>query len=189
MLKEKRDGWSEFPPDRINVNGFYHPDGQRPGSMYTRGGHLIKEDTRDFDHSFFGITATEAMALDPSQRKLVEVTYEAVESAGEPLDKFFGSRTGVFVGNFNNEHQMMQYRDTDHTLPYVVTGGGPTILSNRINYVFNLTGPRLDTISITTHSSRHSRILTWIQPNGRHGLLCIHVCSAFGRDIYPEWGL
>ncbi|KAI1311169.1 putative polyketide synthase [Xylaria venustula] len=143
LLKEERDGWSEFPQDRINVGGFYHPDGQRPGSMYTRGGHLIKEDTRDFDHSFFGITATEAMALDPSQRKLVEVTYEAVESAGEPLEKFFGSRTGVFVGNFNNEHQLMQYRDPDHTLPYVVTGGGPTILSNRINYVFNLTGPSL----------------------------------------------
>ncbi|KAI0508449.1 putative polyketide synthase [Xylaria bambusicola] len=143
LLKEERDGWSEFPKDRINVDGFYHPDGQRPGSMYTRGGHLLQEDTRDFDHSFFGITATEAMALDPSQRKLVEVTYEAVESAGVPFEKFFGSRTGVFVGNFNNEHQMMQYRDPDHTLPYVVTGGGPTILSNRLNYVFNLTGPSL----------------------------------------------
>ncbi|KAK5997657.1 Prosolanapyrone synthase [Cladobotryum mycophilum] len=143
LLKEKRDGWSEFTKDRINLDGFYHPDGQRLGSMYTRGGHLLQEDTRDFDHTFFGITATEAMALDPSQRKLLEVTYEAVESAGEPLEKFFGSRTGVFVGNFNNEHQIMQYRDPDHTLPYVVTGGGPTILSNRINYAFNLQGPSL----------------------------------------------
>lgn len=142
--------------------------------MYTRGGHLLKEDTRDFDHSFFGITATEAMALDPSQRKLVEVTYEAVESAGEPLEKFFGSRTGVFVGNFNNEHQIMQYRDVDHTLPYVVTGGGPTILSNRINYVFNLTGPRLETIS--QHLIQHIitdadlDIASWLT------LLALHPC-------------
>ncbi|KAM3427390.1 hypothetical protein MY4824_009476 [Beauveria thailandica] len=143
LLKEKRDGWSEFKEDRINLDGFYHPNGKRPGSMYTRGGHVLDEDTRDFDHGFFGITATEAMALDPSQRKLLEVTYEAVEAAGEPLEKFSGSRTGVFVGNFNNEHQVMQYRDPDHTLPYVVTGGGPTILSNRINYVFNLQGPSL----------------------------------------------
>ncbi|KAF3003888.1 t1pks [Neopestalotiopsis sp. 37M] len=143
LLKEGRDGWSEFSRDRLNVDGFYHPDGQRLGSMYTRGGHLLQEDTRGFDHSFFGISAKEVLTLDPSQRKLLEVTYEAVESAGEPLDKFFGSRTGVFVGNFNNEHQIMQYRNPDHTLPYVVTGGGPTILSNRINYVFNLTGPSL----------------------------------------------
>ncbi|KAI6777704.1 Beta-ketoacyl synthase [Emericellopsis cladophorae] len=143
LLREERDGWSEFKKDRINVDGFYHPNGKRQGSMYTRGGHVLEEDTRNFDHSFFGISATEAMALDPSQRKLLEVTYEAVESAGEPLENFSGSRTGVFVGNFNNEHQLMQYRDPDHTLPYVVTGGGPTILSNRINYVFNLSGPSL----------------------------------------------
>lgn len=149
LLKAKKDGWSEFSEDRINLDGFYHPNGQRPGSMYTSGGHLLRENTRDFDNSFFGISATEAMALDPSQRKLLEVTYEAVDNAGEPLEKFSGSKTGVFVGNFNNEHQIMQYRDPDHTLPYVVTGGGPTILSNRINYVFNLQGPRFVTIEKT----------------------------------------
>ncbi|KAI9148767.1 Prosolanapyrone synthase [Paramyrothecium foliicola] len=143
LLKEQRDGWSEFRADRINMDGFYHPNGQRPGSIFTKGGFLLHEDTRDFDHGFFGITATEAMALDPSQRKLLEVTYEAVESACEPLEKFFGSKTGVFVGNFNNEHLTMQLRDPDHTLPYAVTGGGTTILSNRINYTFNLQGPSL----------------------------------------------
>ena len=142
LLKEERDGYAEFSEDRINVDAFYHPDGQRPGSMYTRGGFLLNENTRDFDQTFFGITATEAMAIDPSQRKLLEVTYEAIESAGIPLERFTGTKTGVFVGNFNNEHQMMQYRDQQQTLPYVVTGGGPTILSNRINYVFNLQGPR-----------------------------------------------
>lgn len=91
---------------------------------------------------FFGITAAEAMSMDPSQRKLLEVTYEAFENAGVPWHKFSGSRTGVFIGNFNNEHQAMQFRDLDHPPPYVVTGGGPTILSNRINHVFNLRGPR-----------------------------------------------
>lgn len=142
LLREERDGWAEFEPDHINVDGFYHPNGQRPGSMFTRGGHVLREDPRRFDHSFFGMTATETMSLDPSQRKLLEVTYEAFESAGEPLEKFVGSKTGVFVGNFNNDHHLMQTRDPDHTLPYVVTGGGTTILSNRINYVFNLQGPR-----------------------------------------------
>ena len=110
--------------------------------MYTRGGYVLQEDTKNFDNAFFGISATETLTLDPSQRKLLEVTYEAFENAGEPWDKFYGSRTGVFVGNFNSDHQLMQFRDPDHTLPYVVTGGGATILSNRINYVFNLQGPR-----------------------------------------------
>lgn len=110
--------------------------------MATTGGHLLQEDPRLFDHSFFGITAAEATSMDPSQRKLLEVTYEAFDSACVPLEKVSGSRTGVFVGNFNNDHQLMQLRDPNLTLPYAVTGGGPTILSNRINYVFNLQGPR-----------------------------------------------
>ncbi|KAK2616187.1 hypothetical protein QQS21_000819 [Conoideocrella luteorostrata] len=143
LLKNEKDGWSDFSADRINVDGFYHPDGQRLGSMYTRGGFLLEEDTRLFDHSFFGITAKEVLSMDPSQRKLLEVTYEAFDNAGQPIEKISGSKTGVFVGNFNNEHQIMQFRDPDHTLPYVVTGGGPTILSNRISYVFNLQGPSL----------------------------------------------
>ncbi|KAI0394649.1 putative polyketide synthase [Xylariaceae sp. FL0594] len=123
--------------------GFYHPNGQRPGSMFTEGGHLLREDARLFDNAFFGLTATEATSMDPSQRKLLEVTYEVFESAGEPWDRFSGSRTGVFIGNFNNEHQVMQFRDLDHPLPYVVTGGGATILSNRISHVFNLRGPSM----------------------------------------------
>ncbi|KAI1141492.1 putative polyketide synthase [Hypoxylon sp. FL0543] len=143
LLKDKRDGWAEFSSDRINVDGFYHPNGHRPGSMFTKGGFVLEEDPRQFDHGFFGIAASEALSMDPSQRKLLEVTYEAFDSAGEPFEKFYGSRTGVYVGNFNNDHQLMQFRDPDHTLPYVVTGGGPTILSNRINYVFNLQGPSL----------------------------------------------
>ncbi|KAI0898729.1 hypothetical protein F4806DRAFT_506709 [Annulohypoxylon nitens] len=162
LLKEKRDGWREFTSDRINVDGFYHPNRQRPGSMATMGGHLLQEDPRLFDHSFFGITATEATSMDPSQRKLLEVTYEAFDSACVPLEKVSGSRTGVFVGNFNNDHQLMQLRDPNLTLPYAVTGGGPTILSNRINYVFNLQGPSMvvDTACSASMYALHLAVLS-----------------------------
>ena len=80
--------------------------------------------------------------MDPAQRKLLEVTYEAFENAGETWDSVSGSRTGVFVGNFNHDHQLMQMRECDYPLPYAATGGDVTMLSNRINYVFNLRGPR-----------------------------------------------
>ena len=36
----------------------------------------------------------------------------------------------------------MQMRDCDYPLPYAATGGDVTMLSNQINYVFNLRGPR-----------------------------------------------
>ncbi|KAH8198332.1 hypothetical protein TruAng_007487 [Truncatella angustata] len=142
-LDSKQNSYSKFPKDRVNVDAFYHPDGNRPGSFKTEGGCFLKSDVRQFDASFFGIHPKEVLTLDPAQRKFLEVVYEAFESAGVPLHKLSGSRTGTFVGNFNYDHQLMHYRDPENALPYSVTGSGITILSNRINYVFNLKGPSM----------------------------------------------
>ena len=151
MLVNGRSGFGEFQQDKLNIEGFYHPDGQRPGSMYTRGGYFLSEDPKEFDHSFFGITPMETLTLDPTQRKQLEVVYEAFENAGETWDTFSGSRTGVFAGSFNYDHELMQIRDSDNLLPYATTGGGITIVSNRVNYVFNLKGPRyVFLITLTT---------------------------------------
>lgn len=84
----------------------------------------------------------EVETMDPSQRKLLEVVYEAFENAGETWDSFSGSRTGVYVGNFTNDHTLIQGRDTDYPRPYASTGTSISILSNRVNYIFNLQGPR-----------------------------------------------
>ncbi|ORY63304.1 uncharacterized protein BCR38DRAFT_475285 [Pseudomassariella vexata] len=142
-LEAKRNSYSKFPESRINGDAFYHPDGNRPGSFKTEGGCFIKSDVRQFDASFFGIHPKEVLTLDPAQRKFLEVVYEAVESAGVPLHKFSSSYTGTFVGNFNYDHQLMHYRDPENAMPYSVTGSGITILSNRINYIFNLKGPSM----------------------------------------------
>ncbi|KAI1419983.1 hypothetical protein F5Y12DRAFT_720070 [Xylaria sp. FL1777] len=142
-LEAKRNSYSKFPKERINGDAFYHPDGNRPGSFRTEGGCFIKSDVRQFDSTFFGIHPKEVLTLDPAQRKFLEVVYETFESAGVPLHKLAGSKTGTFVGNFNYDHQLMHYRDAENALPYSVTGSGITILSNRINYVFNLKGPSM----------------------------------------------
>ncbi|KAL8704809.1 MAG: hypothetical protein Q9201_002041 [Fulgogasparrea decipioides] len=155
LLLQKRSGYTEFDDSKLHLDGFYHPNQHRPGSIFTKGGYFLKEDPKLFDHSFFGITPVEAMTMDPAQRKLLEVTYEAFENAGEPWDTFSGSNTGVFVGNFNYDHQLMQVRDADHPLPYVTTGGGITILSNRLNYVFNLHGPSM-TLDTACSSSMYA---------------------------------
>ncbi|KAF2656390.1 hypothetical protein K491DRAFT_778066 [Lophiostoma macrostomum CBS 122681] len=143
MLKEKRSGWSEFKKDRINVDGFHHPVQDHPGSFHMRGGFFLEEDPRLFDNNLFRINAVETKTMDPAQRKLLEVTYEAFENAGEPWERFAGSRTGVFVGNFMSDHQNMQFRDPDYPMPYSTTGGDIAIHSNRINYTFDLRGPSL----------------------------------------------
>ncbi|KAL9582307.1 MAG: hypothetical protein Q9203_005553 [Teloschistes exilis] len=148
FLQAKKNAYSKFPPDKIKTEPFYHPNGDRPGSFYTEGGCFIDSDVRNFDHTFFGINPREVASLDPAQRKFLEVVYEAFESGGVPLEKLAGSNTGCFVGNFNYDHQLMQYRDAEYPQPYSVTGGGITVLSNRVNYVFDLKGPKMEGLEV-----------------------------------------
>ncbi|PQE21953.1 polyketide synthase protein [Rutstroemia sp. NJR-2017a WRK4] len=155
FLQAKRNAYSKFPEDRIKTDSFYHPNGNRPGSFYTEGGAFVKSNVRNFDHTFFGIHPREVMSMDPAQRKFMEVVYEAFESGGVPLHKLAGSRTGCFVGNFNYDHQLMQYRDAEYPEPYSVTGGGITVLSNRVNYIFDLKGPSM-TLDTACSSSMYA---------------------------------
>lgn len=155
FLISGKDSYGEFPADRINVDSWYHPDSNHPGAFYSRGGCFLKDDPRKFDPTFFGINPQETMSLDPAQRKLLEVVYECFESAGLPLDKLSGSDTGCYVGNFNFDHQLMQFRDLEFPQPYCSTGGGIAILSNRISYVFNLRGPSL-TLDTACSSSMYA---------------------------------
>lgn len=49
MLNEGGDAWSEFPRERLNIDGFYHPSGQRQGSIGFKGAHFLKGDIKAFD--------------------------------------------------------------------------------------------------------------------------------------------
>lgn len=155
FLSTKGDAYREFPADRINIDSWYHPHVSHPGSFSTRGGCFLKEDLRNFDPTFFGISPQETLSMDPAQRKFLETVFEAFESSGTPLDKISGSKTGCFVGNFNYDHQLMQYRDTEYPEPYGITGGGIALLSNRVSYLFNLRGPSL-TLDTACSSSMYA---------------------------------
>lgn len=101
------------------------------------------------DESFFGIHPAEARTLAPQQRKLLEVVYETFESAGLRLDDVSGSQTACYVGAFTNDYLDAAEREFEYFAPYSTTGADLTVLSNRINYVFNLKGPR------SVHRSQH----------------------------------
>ncbi|KAI0427216.1 hypothetical protein F5Y09DRAFT_316941 [Xylaria sp. FL1042] len=145
FLKEERSGFRPFDstslPRCFSATGFHHPNPARPGTTAAEGGFLVDGDPRLFDHAFFGITGREAETLDPSQRKLLEVVYEAFENAGETWASVAGSNTGVFVGNFALDHWVIQARDWDYPKPHSTTGASPSILANRISHVFDLRGP------------------------------------------------
>ncbi|RYP41541.1 hypothetical protein DL767_000968 [Monosporascus sp. MG133] len=114
FLHKKKSAQCSVPPERFNIDCFYHPDGGRAGAMNTNGGYFLKDDVRLFDNDFFGINNLEATYMDPQQRKLLEAVFECFENAGVPMEDMFGSNTAVYVGNFIVDYQAMQSRDPDY---------------------------------------------------------------------------
>lgn len=134
----------KVPQNRFNVDAFYNPNNERPGSFNIRGGYFLDGDPAEFDPTFFGITPVEATWMDPQQRKLLEVAYEALESSGTHLQRLRGSLTGCFIGSFTNDFQQMSFKDNDFRHTYTATGVDPGILANRLAHVFDLRGPRCE---------------------------------------------
>ena len=98
LLARSEDVQSEIT--RFNTKGFYHPNGgPRKGLTNVTRAYMMPDDVIGrFDNAFFQTTAMEAVAMDPQQRMLLEVCYEATESAGMPLEKFAGTDTAVYAG-------------------------------------------------------------------------------------------
>lgn len=158
---QKKSAHSRVPRSRYDVDGYYHQDGDRPGSIHSQGGYFIQEDVHNFDNAFFGIHNMEATYMDPQQRKLLEVVYEAFENAGTTLEQLAGSNTGVYVGNFTNDFMVMQYKDAEYFTRYSATGICPAIHANRITHTFDLKGPSfvLDTACSSSLYALHHAVL------------------------------
>ena len=99
-----------FRPTAGTSTRFYDPDPAAPGKMCTRwGGFLERID--EFDNHFFGISDREALRIDPQQRMLLELAWEAMEDAGLPPSTLRGTKTGVFVGISMSEYGIMLSTD------------------------------------------------------------------------------
>jgi len=83
------------------------------------------------------------MWMDPQQRKLLEVVYEAFESGGVTLKDVSGSSTACFVPSFTADFQQMAFKEPAFRHSSAATGVDPGIISNRISHVFNLNGPSI----------------------------------------------
>jgi acyl transferase domain-containing protein len=144
LITSGRSAQSDVPTNRFDIDKWHHPNPKRRGGIIARGGYFLSHDDsfRDLDPSFFGIHPLEAASMDPQQRKLLEVVYETFESAGVTLEQMSESPTACYVGSFTADFVKTLIREPENHWPYQSTGTDMTILSNRVNYVFNLKGPR-----------------------------------------------
>src|SRR5262249_34508470 len=108
LLCEGRDAIVDIPADRWGSRQFYSPDTDLPGKTHARRGGFLSTPIDEFDPLFFGISSREAESLDPQQRLLLEIAWEALENAGQDIQKLRGSATGVFVGGFCMDNQLQR---------------------------------------------------------------------------------
>ncbi|MEV4969688.1 type I polyketide synthase [Streptomyces scopuliridis] len=129
------DAISGFPDDRG-----WEADASI-GAVEGQGGFL--RDVADFDAGFFGISPREALAMDPQQRVLLEVSWEAAERAGIDPATLRGSRTGVFVGVSGQDYVGLVMRSKDDMAGHATTGLAVSVVSGRLAYALGLEGPAM----------------------------------------------
>ncbi|MER6416498.1 type I polyketide synthase [Streptomyces humidus] len=152
LLADGVDAIGSPPADRG-----WHADGVQGGFLY---------DAAEFDADFFGISPREAVSMDPQQRILLEISWEALERAAIDPRGLHGSRTGVFVGT-----NYQGYGSAAHDVPedargQLLTGHAASVASGRVAYALGLEGPA---VTVDTACSSSLVALHWAAQSLRSG--------------------
>jgi acyl transferase domain-containing protein/NADPH:quinone reductase-like Zn-dependent oxidoreductase/acyl carrier protein len=153
FMLRRGDGIVEVPRERWNTDLFYDPDPAAPGRAYTRHGGFVTRSPWDFDAEFFGISPREAEVMDPQQRWVLEVGWEALDDAGL-AGVVSGRDVGVYVGGFMSDNQIRRSMSSERRAMshFTATGASQTMLSNRLSHALDLRGPSM-TIDTACSSS------------------------------------
>ncbi|MDI1450924.1 acyltransferase domain-containing protein [Polyangium sp. 6x1] len=143
LLRSGTDAITDIPRDRFDVDALHAPDPATPGTIPMRQGGFLR-DVSGFDAHFFGISPREALHMDPQQRIMLELSWEALEDAGIPPLSLAGSATGVFVGAIWSDFALLLGRlGLSAIAPHTVTGVHHSIIANRVSYTLGLEGPSM----------------------------------------------
>ncbi|MBF6240918.1 HAD-IIIC family phosphatase [Nocardia otitidiscaviarum] len=155
LLDGMGDALTDVPPDRWDIDGLYDPDTTATGKAYTfRGGYVDGVDR--FDAAFFGIGPREATVMDPQQRIMLQLAWEAIERSGRDPRTLHGSATGVYLGVYSTGY--LADPAPEQLNGQVGTGLSPSVASGRISYTLGLHGPAvtLDTACSSSIVAMHS---------------------------------
>lgn len=191
LFEQGRSGVGELPEGRWSE---YEGDPEmvrRMAEAQLTGGYL--EDIASFDNEFFGLSPVEAENMDPQQRIILQLAWEALEDAHIPANALRGTRTGVFIGTTANDYGMLISADPTAAHPYALTGNASSIIANRISYAFDFRGPSvaLDTACSSSLVAIHQAVHALRDGEARVALAggVNILASPFGTVAFSELGV
>ncbi|MGQ0678279.1 MAG: type I polyketide synthase [Actinomycetota bacterium] len=146
----------QIPPDRWDIEEFYAPAPAVRGKMFTRAAAFL-DNVDLFDAHFFGISPREANLMDPQQRLVLEVSWEALENAGLAPDRMEGSDTGVYCGITGTDYWFLQVPFIEEFTGHASLGTVHCIAAGRLSYFYDFHGPNvaIDTACSSSLASVH----------------------------------
>jgi acyl transferase domain-containing protein/acyl carrier protein len=141
LLHEGRSGVSDLSR-RFEFDDYYDRDPNTQGKIACRWGGLL-DDIEQFDAQFFGISPKAAVCMDPQQRLMLEVAWEAIENAGYDPMNLPSKQGGVFVATGPNEYAPLLLSKGFGMEPSgnMATGNSASVVAGRLSYLFGWMGP------------------------------------------------
>ncbi|MFD8244236.1 polyketide synthase Pks13 [Nocardia sp. NPDC059691] len=161
-IRERPEGrWSEFLAEPQLAEAVENAN--------TRGGYLDQDVVKGFDAEFFAMSPVEVERVDPQQRLMMELTWEALEHARIPASELKGEPVGVFIGSSGNDFMLLAAlglgSERDPNVPvsaeaYAIMGSVTSIIPNRVSYFFDFRGPSVavDTACSSTLVAVHEAV-------------------------------
>ncbi len=138
-MLDGRDATGEIPDGRWDLEYWRN---WRSGFV-TRGAFI--DGVRGFDPQFFRISPREAAAIDPRQRLIMEVAWEALEHASLRPDDLNDEPVGVFMGMTHAEynHRFVVNGQAPVEPMYSGVGNDTSFASGRLSHFLGFDGPSL----------------------------------------------
>jgi len=142
ILSKGENMITEIGNERWNLESFFDPNPSTPNKSYQRHGAFLDR-IDDFDPLLFNISPAEAIEMAPSQKLMLELTWEAIEQSKLPYNKVTNEKVGVYIGNIWNDFEHVRKHLNANTTSHSAMGQSTNIIANRISYSFGFSGPSL----------------------------------------------
>lgn len=138
-LTDKIDCIGAVPEDRWESDKYFDPRPFVEGKIGQAKGGFI-DAFRFHDPKFFDLSLNEAKTMDPQQRIVHQMAWEAIENAGLDPRELEKISTGVMIGISSYDFCALAYQSGKFRPDYTV-GYMPPFVAGRLAHWLNLSGP------------------------------------------------